>query len=140
MAASVSRLTQSQYFSPVFNTAVFDGPVRIYFAQKQEAYALEVYFKISSRLRSIFGDGLNRKGPSVFVMIHPESEGFEENFTKEKGKSFCMRRLEKDHVIGVNGTLSETELKDLIEEVVQIYESALPLSAAESEGDELSLL
>lgn len=133
MAASVSRLTQSQYFSPVFNTAVFDGPVRIYFSQKQEAYALEIYFKISSRLRSVFGESLNRKAPSVFVMIHPEKEGFEESFTDQKGQPFCMRRLEKDHVIGVNGTLNEGEIRDLVEEVAKIYESTL------SREDELSL-
>lgn len=133
MAASVSRLTQSQYFSPVFNTAVFDGPVRIYFSQKQEAYALEIYFKISSRLRSVFGDSLSRKAPSVFVMIHPEREGFEESFSSEAGRPFCMRRLEKDHVIGVNGTLKDDEIRDLVEEVAKIYEANIPRE------DELSL-
>lgn len=124
MAASVSRLTQSQYFSPVFNTAVFDGPVRIYFAQKQEAYALEVYFKISSRLRSAFGDGLNRKGPSVFVMIHPEVEGFEESFACKDGDGFSLKRLDRDYVIGVNGTLNSSQLEGLISEVMEIYKKA----------------
>ncbi len=135
MAASVSRLTQSQYFSPVFNTAVFDGPVRIYFAQKQEAYALEVYFKISSRLRSVFGESLNRKGPSVFVMIHPDEKTFLENFSDAGEKSFSMRKLDRDHVIGVKGALSDEDLNSLIEEVVHIYEFSFPL-----ENGELPLL
>lgn len=124
MAVSVSRLTQSQYFSPVFNTAVFDGPVRIYFAQKQEAYALEVYFKISSRLRSEFGDGLNRKGPSVFVMIHPEVEGFEESFSCKEEEGFSLKRLDRDYVIGVNGTLDPNQLEGLISEIMEIYKQA----------------
>lgn len=121
MGASVSRLTQSQFFSPVFNTAVFDGPVRIYFAQKQESYALEVYFRISSRLRSVYGENLNRKGPSVFVMIHPEADGYDEVFADHAGKCYSIQRLDKDYVIGINGTISQVEQEQLIEDVVAIY-------------------
>lgn len=131
MGASVSRLTQSQYFSPIFNTAVFDGPVRIYFSQKQEAYALEVYFKISSQLRSIFGEGLNRKGPSVFVMLHPKGEGYEETFNGSD-LSFTVTPLDSDYVIGVNGQLSDGDLKTLIERVVQIYSKDQASSESES--------
>lgn len=124
MAASVSRLTQSQYFSPVFNTAVFDGPVRIYFAQKHEAYALEIYFKISSRLRSIFGDSLNRKAPNVFVMIHPDQVGFEESFPDSENSSYSVQMLDRDHVIGVNGTLSPEALNHLIDKILDVYREA----------------
>jgi hypothetical protein len=124
MGASVSRLTQSQYFSPVFNTAVFDGPVRIYFAQKQESYALEVYFKISSRLRSMLGESLNRKSPCVFVMIHPNEDGFQESFPKEE-KPFSFRRLDRDYVVGVNGYLGEQDMEDLIREVCRLCETAV---------------
>jgi len=124
MGVSVSRLTQSQYFSPVFNTAVFDGPVRIYFSQKQEAYALEIYFKISSRLRSVYGEGLNRKGPSVFLMVHPQHEGFEESFSGHSSEPFAISRLDKDFVVGVNGTLNEENMAQLIDKVVDIYSSS----------------
>lgn len=126
MAASVSRLTQSQYFSPVFNTAVFDGPIRIYFAQKQESYALEVYFKISSRLRSIFGEKLNRHAPSLFVMIYPEVEGFDESFSSDGEKGFALKKLEKDHVVGVRGPMADHQLEGLITELVELYQKTLP--------------
>lgn len=121
MRASVTQLTQSQYFSPIFNTAVFDGPVRIYFSQKQEAYALELYFKLSSRLRSSDPEAMKRRFPNVFVMIHPDSASYFEAFDSAHPK-FCSRKLGSDMVVGVNGPLLDSDLEEFILHVLEILE------------------
>ena len=39
-------ITQSSFYSPAFNGAIFDGPLRLYFSQAQEAMALKFYFEL----------------------------------------------------------------------------------------------
>lgn len=120
MRASVTQLTQSQYFSPIFNTAVFDGPIRIYFAQKQEAYALELYFKLSSRLRSSDPEAMKKRGPNIFVMIYPDTNSYKETFESED-MGFCTKKLGNDIVIGVRGPLTEVEFQKFLGHVESLF-------------------
>src|SRR5262245_9985253 len=83
MRETVSFVTQSKYFSPVFNAAIFDGPIRIYFAQYQEAQALKLYFNFQQRFtelrkeaRGIFKD----RSRNIFVMLYPTEETFDLSF------------------------------------------------------------
>ena len=69
----------------------------------------------------MYGENLNRKSPSVFVMIHPEAESYGEVFTDHAGKCYSIQRLDKDYVIGINGTIAQEEQEQLIEDVVAIY-------------------
>src|SRR4051794_18760737 len=106
MAQSVIHLTQSRFYSPAFNAAVFDGPVRIYFAQHQEALALKVYFRLQQYLKetySTFRKSFKQHGQTIFLMLYPTLESFENSFSKEMSLNVVAEKLGDDHVVGVRG-------------------------------------
>src|SRR6476620_6966680 len=94
MAQSVIHLTQSRFYSPVFNAAVFDGPIRIYFAQHQEAMALQVYFRLQQSLKdtyAAFRKTYKQHGQTVFLMLYPNGESFEQAFEKCADSVMCEK-------------------------------------------------
>lgn len=121
----VSFLTQSKFYSPAFNAAIFDGPLRIYFAQYQEALALKVYFKLQEGL-----EGFRTSAQHVFVMLYPTPETFENSFTPE-GKavtsSILMDQLGDDHVFGVCGPVRDEDCDGLYESLTEKIRAVLPL-------------
>ena len=110
-------VTQSKFFSPAFNAAIFDGPLRIYFAQYQEAEALKLYFKLQEKLKvekiELRGH-LKATGFHMFVMLYPSTEIFFRSFPgKSKEMRIAQERLGKDMVIGINGAFQDADC-DLI--------------------------
>ncbi len=105
MEETTTFLSQSRFYSPVFNAAIFDGPLKIYFSQTLESGALEIY----SRLHKNFG--LTDK-PSdrdsvlamkkVYLMYYPDQESFEMSFPKS-AYSIEIDKLGDDLVIGICG-------------------------------------
>src|SRR5687768_8337756 len=78
-----SLLTQSRFYSPAFNAAIFDGPLRIYFAQVQEPFALKIYFAAQSRMQELYAkirEIFRKTGVSIFVMLYPSAETFQLSF------------------------------------------------------------
>lgn len=121
----VSFLTQSKFYSPAFNAAIFDGPLRIYFAQYQEALALKVYFKLQEGL-----EGFRASAQHVFVMLYPTPETFENCFTpdgKAVAASILMDQLGDDHVVGVCGPVRDEDCDGLYESLTQKIRGVLPL-------------
>ncbi len=53
MNSSTTALIQSKDFTPVFNTAIIDGAVRVYFSQTQEPDALKIYMNLREFFASI---------------------------------------------------------------------------------------
>ena len=79
MGSSLGHLTQSRFYSTTFNAAVFDGPIRIYFAQHQEALALQVYHRMQQHLKESyvnFRRSARRHGQNIFLMLYPSVETF----------------------------------------------------------------
>ncbi len=129
MAHSVIQLTQSRFYSPAFNAAVFDGPIRIYFAQHQETAALKVYFMLQQYLKetySIFRNSFKHHGQTVFLMLYPTTELFESSFKKGIQHNVMMERLGDDHVVGVKGPLNEGQFEELFANVKIILQD-LPM-------------
>lgn len=125
MAQSVIHLTQSRFYSPAFNAAVFDGPIRIYFAQHQEALALKVYFKLQQYLKetySVFRKSFKVHGQTIFLMLYPTSDSFTTCFSEEKDGTVMAERLGEDHVVGVRGPLDENEYEIVFAEVKAILQ------------------
>ena len=127
MAQSVIHLTQSRFYSPAFNAAVFDGPIRIYFAQHQEALALKVYFKLQQYLQdtySTFRKNFKQHGQTIFLMLYPTQESFKDSFKNEGGPEVAVgaERLGDDHVLGVRGPLGEEEYEVVFERVKAILQ------------------
>ncbi|MGE0763419.1 MAG: hypothetical protein AB7N80_09075 [Bdellovibrionales bacterium] len=142
MRQSASQLTQSRFYSPAFNAAIFDGPVRIYFAQYQEALALKIYFRLQDRLQGWLAPEhqLSRSRlPNVFLMLYPTEEIFANCFSGEQCQDKVVaERLGEDHVIGVCGPLREEDsdrLLDRIEAIAAKWQGAplmtQPLALAE---------
>ena len=104
MREQVSLLTQSKFFSPVFNAAIFDGPIRIYFAQNQESSALKLYFACMKRLRSDIELEAN-----IFILIYPNAENYSLVFGNENLHEIQLAQLDEDFVIGLNGPVDEND-------------------------------
>lgn len=107
-----ATLTHSKFYSPAFNAAIFDGPMRIYFAQYQEGVALKIYFKIVDQLKEtmkLARESMRQRGSSVFIMLYPNTELFEQSFTGAEKSTLAVESLGRDYVLGVRGPLSRDE-------------------------------
>lgn len=125
MAQSVIHLTQSRFYSPAFNAAVFDGPIRIYFAQHQETTALKVYFMLQQYLKesySLFRKSFKQHGQTVFLMLYPTTESFETSFNKGIKPNVVTERLGEDHVVGVKGPLDDLHFEEVFANVKSILQ------------------
>ena len=124
MNENASLVTQSKFFSPVFNAAIFDGPIRIYFAQHQESQALKVYFNLQERykdLREKSRYNLQKRGGNIFIMLYPSVETFEMCFNAAPIHSEVTKeRLELDYVIGIKNALTDNSFALLYDKIDEI--------------------
>lgn len=140
MNESVAFVTQSKFFSPAFNAAIFDGPIRIYFAQHQEALALKVYFDLQNRFndrRDSTRDVLKANKQNLFVMIYPTEETFELSFNSAAAPMPLVSadRMGADYILGVRGpVLSDDDHTHLYEQIEKIGELA---HAENSKGEDV---
>ncbi len=134
MAHSVIHLTQSRFYSPVFNAAVFDGPIRIYFAQHQEAMALQVYFRLQQYLKDTYANfrkTYKQHGQTVFLMLYPNQEAFENAFAGSAGPGVICERLGDDFVVGVPGPLEDSQFDGVLNAVQAILQVPQPVLAVQ---------
>jgi hypothetical protein len=126
---ATTRILQSRFFSSTFNTAIFDGPLRVYFSQAQEPEALKVYFSLQSKIfqedplksdkkTENIRDALP-KNSTLFVMIYPNKESFQQSFDQDC--DFAVAKMETDCVIGVQGPVSDKTRDDIISYVKEKY-------------------
>jgi hypothetical protein len=86
MAASYSSFMTSPYYSPVFNTALFDGPFRIYFSQSYESVALKIYHLLQSdhfQLWQSYKKWSEETKNHTFILIYPTTEDVQLAFQNE---------------------------------------------------------
>jgi hypothetical protein len=122
MKSSYSTLMQSKFFNPAFNSAIFDGPIRIYFAQFHEALALKIYFMIQQKLShevSRAKEVSRATGANILVMVYPTEESFLMSFEgQDRGQNpLALEKWNEDVVIGLRGPLEDQHLDLLIETV-----------------------
>ncbi len=114
MPPQISFIAQSRYYSPAFNSAIFDGPLRIYFAQFQEAQALKIYFVAQQRLQELYSkirERFRRTGVNIFVMLYPSAESFTMSFGDlNETENVQIERLGVDYVIGVRGPITDQDM------------------------------
>jgi len=140
MKSNYSNLMQSKYFSPAFNSAIFDGPLRIYFAQFHESFALKVYFL----LQNSFQEKLSRakeisksSHSSLFVMVYPTHDHFALSFDESSDAPLVIEKWNQDLVMGLKQPLEENQLEILAQEFQQALDLWLDLN--ESKPAELTL-
>lgn len=125
MRQQISFLTQSRFYSPAFNAAIFDGPVRIYFAQYQEVQALKVYFDAQERLKdinSLVRDAFRRMGVNIFIMLYPTLETFQISFKQEvvNTSQIFVDRIGADFVIGAAADMVEQNVNAICDHIHKI--------------------
>jgi hypothetical protein len=128
---------QSKYFNPAFNSAIFDGPLRIYFAQFHESLALKIYFLIQQKLKEELQEEKEKQSlesRNLLIMIYPTSEAFEMSF-KEAPKeiNIVSEAWLDDQVVGLRGAIEDSELEALIEKVRTLMQQ-WPKSAIRAES------
>ncbi|MCX7978569.1 MAG: hypothetical protein N2578_06150 [Bdellovibrionaceae bacterium] len=81
MRSSYSSLMQSRFFNPAFNSAIFDGPLRIYFSQAHESFALKVYLQAQGGLTEEVKACRDSHGiKQILIMVYPSDEAFAMSF------------------------------------------------------------
>lgn len=114
-SSSYNTLMQSKYFSPAFNSAIFDGPIRIYFAQFHEALALKIYFMIQQKLGKELAHAkelAKASGANIFLMIYPTQDSFVLSFDVDSNHSepLQIERWHEDVIIGLKGPAAEENM------------------------------
>lgn len=140
MKNGYSQLIQSKYFVTDFNSAIFDGPIRIYFTQAQESLALKVYFHIQNRfaaevkkLKGVSSDG----NTSLFILIYPTSETFQKCF--ESNERMQTADWENDLVIGINESLDGIDFNLFETQFHHAYSQWVSQNKKTKKHEELSL-
>jgi len=120
MKSTYSALMQSRFFNPAFNSAIFDGPVRIYFSQIHESLALKIYFSLQQKAQNELALAKG-SGRSVLVMLYPNHESFQMSFdekTDEKTDGqdglLVLDVLDGDSVVGINGPFEDDQLSNVV--------------------------
>jgi len=113
---------QSKFFNPAFNSAIFDGPVRIYFAQFHEALALKIYFMIQQKLSNEVARAKEiskATGANILVMVYPSEESFLMSFENQEKthNPLALEKWNEDVVVGLRGPLEDQQLDLLIETI-----------------------
>lgn len=121
MKSSYTPLMQSKYFSVAFNSAIFDGPYRIYFAQFHESFALKIYFLLQQRTASEFSALRSQSQKSkinFYIMIYPHAESFDYSFDDcGPNKIWSHETWSRDLVIGLKRPLEDHEMSEFIDQV-----------------------
>ncbi|MEN0059096.1 MAG: hypothetical protein AAGB31_09690 [Bdellovibrio sp.] len=131
MRSSYTTLMQSKYYNPAFNSAIFDGPVRIYFAQFHEALALKIYFLIQQKLEAEMSrakDMSRASGANILVMIYPTEESFLLSYEKSVpgGAPIEVERWQEDIMVGLRGPIADENLDLLLETLRETMRSWRP--------------
>ena len=106
----------SKFFNPAFNSAIFDGPVRIYFAQFHESLALKIYFSLQQKHPELLqkAKSMHQKtGKNILVMLYPSQESFEMSFDAT-GIFLATEQLSNDDIIGVNGPFEDEQITTVL--------------------------
>lgn len=121
MAATYSSFMTTRFYSPVFNTALFDGPLRIYFSQSYESAALKVYHLMQTQHLDLWNElkaTSARSKEHVFLMMYPEKKDLQMVFS-EKAASIHAQDWEEGLAIGFCQPQSETEFGTQMDHIVK---------------------
>ena len=132
MKGTYSTLMHSKFFNPAFNSAIFDGPIRIYFAQFQESMALKIYFQLQQNYSDLVAAAKSiskETNQTVLVMLYPNSESFKVSFEGEAAKAIQTDYLSGDSVIGVNGPIEDAHLPLILNQIKLSIEEWSPVPA-----------
>jgi hypothetical protein len=136
MTLSIQDLVKTDYYHPSLNSAVFDGPLRIYFSQSQEALALDLYFQLQKILEQ-YGYRSFDSSWYFVVLLYPSLEIYqvslckentdckdsspyrESTFENQKMEEFLTLNLGQDKIILTHGQKTKKDFLSLVQELRQ---------------------
>ncbi len=128
MAASYSAFLSTKYYSPVFNTALFDGPFRIYFSQAYEGTALKIYHLLQVQHLSVwehFKKWSEKSKLHVFILIYPTGDdvalAFEADSTVEKGTLYSAP-WEEGRLMALSNPQNEIDFESFYRQIISELE------------------
>ena len=116
MKATYSQLISSRFYNPAFNSAIFDGPLRLYFAQFHESLALKIYVALQQKFPQALELAKNRfrlDGSNVIVMLYPSNDAFTLSFDS-KSEFLVEDHLGGDTLVGINGPFEDDKLNEVL--------------------------
>ena len=129
---ATSFLTQSKYYSPSLNAAIFDGPIKIYFSQHQEELALKIYCGLQKKLNKNLETHHPDVVKNIYLMLYPTSESFYMSFDKSYSKQINEKvlvveeNLGEDIVLGIRGPIDLDKSDDVYNRLETIFSQKMP--------------
>lgn len=125
MAASYSSFLTTQYYSPVFNTALFDGPFRIYFSQNYESVALKIYHLMQSQdlnLWTQYKKWSEKTKKHAFILIYPVEQdlaiAFDGDVSAQQQGQLFIRQWDEGLILGAANPASDEQFYNLYQSVL----------------------
>lgn len=121
MAATYSSFMTTRFYSPVFNTALFDGPIRIYFSQSYESSALKVYHLLQTEYHELWAqlkECSSKSKEHVFLIMYPEKKDLEMVFP-ENPRLLHSEEWEEGLAIGFCQPQNDLELTHLMDNIAK---------------------
>lgn len=123
---SYSSLINTKYFNPAFNSAIYDGPIRIYFAQLHESLALKIYFAIQQSLSEEWSRAREISkvvGGNIHILIYPNEASYLLSFSAAVDGVIQMEILQSEIVIGLRGPIEDRKIEELLVQVKNSIEN-----------------
>lgn len=112
--AQYAALAGSGFLCAAFNSAIFDGPVRIYFSQIHEPTALKIYFLLQQAFEGNLANvksTLPHPESNLMVMIYPDAETRHLSFPNESREELALMNLWDEHlVIGMTLPIEDDDI------------------------------
>lgn len=126
MQPGFSAITTSKYYHPSFNSAIFDGPIRIYFVQFHETFALNIYFQIQECFKESIvqlKDMAKKNESTVAIMIYPTEDSYLKAFelTSNEPTPLLKSKKGRESIIGMLAPITETNVSQLMDELSDIF-------------------
>lgn len=121
MAATYSSFMTTRFYSPVFNTALFDGPIRIYFSQSYESAALKIYHLLQTQhveLWQQLKECSIQSKDHVFLIMYPEPSDVEMVFADSQN-SVQAQEWEEGLAIGFSQPRDDIELTHQLDQITK---------------------
>ena len=125
MAATYSSFMTTKFYSPVFNTALFDGPIRVYFSQSYETSALKIYHLLQTQHENTWKKLIQysiKTKKHLFLMIYPELKDLHIVFDQIE-KFAHSQEWEEGLAIGLANSQNDTDLKAQLDYLVSSIET-----------------
>ncbi|AZZ36153.1 hypothetical protein CIK05_04875 [Bdellovibrio sp. qaytius] len=121
MAASYSSFLTTQYYSPVFNTALFDGPFRIYFSQSYESVALKIYHLLQTQDLSLWTEykkWSEKTKKHAFILIYPSDQDLAIAFDGEPRAELMNRLWDEGLILGFANSYSDESFGGIYQHIL----------------------